>query len=210
MVFKDRVEAGKKLAKKLRSTKNPFVLAIPRGGVVVGAQIAKEVKCLLDIIVARKLGAPGNPELAIGAVTSEGDLVLDELLTQRLGVHHEYILEEQERQMKEAERREKTYRHREAKLNLKGKTAILVDDGLATGSTMEAAIKLVKKEKAEKVLIAVPVAPKETVENLRGLVDGIVVLETPVSFQAIGQFYEYFPQVSDEEVIKILKKHRSI
>ncbi len=205
MVFKDRSEAGQKLSKKLRKFKNPYVLAIPRGGVVIGAEITKKLRCPLDIIVARKLGAPGNPELAIGAVTADGELFLDEQLIERIGVRHEYILEEQERQMKEAERREKVYRVGR-KANLKGKTAILVDDGLATGATMGAATRSVKRYEAAKVVVAVPVAPKETVERFKGLVDEVVVLSIPESFWAIGEFYSSFPQVSDEEVVEILSK----
>ena len=203
-MFKDRVEAGKKLAKKLSGLKNPVCLAIPRGGVVIGLEVAKSLECPMDIVVARKLGAPGNPELAIGAVTAEGDLVLDDALIERIEVSHDYILEKQEEQIKEAERREKTYRSGRKALSLRGKTAILVDDGLATGATMEAAVRSVRRKKAVKVIIAVPVAPLETVARLKKSVDEVVVLAAPESFWAIGQFYEHFPQVSDEEVIEIL------
>ena len=208
MIFKDRIEAGKKLAQKLGKIKNPFVLAIPRGGVVVGAAVAKKLGLPLEIIVARKLGAPGNPEHAIGAVTADGELVLDQGLIERIGVGHEYILEEQESQMKEAERREEVYRAGRSKINLNGKVAILVDDGLATGATMEAAVRSVKKGGAKKVVVAVPVAPVDTIERFQNLVDEVVVLSMPESFYAIGQFYESFPQVSDEEVIEILKQSR--
>ena len=205
MIFTDRIEAGQLLAEKLTTPKNAVVLAIPRGGVVVGAAIAKKLGLPLEIIVARKLGAPGNPELAIGAVTADGELVLDQGLIERIGVGHEYILEEQESQMKEAERREEVYRAGRSKINLNGKVAILVDDGLATGATMEAAVRSVKRSKAVKIIVAVPVAPWETAERFRELVDEVVVLSTPDSFWAIGQFYSDFPQVSDEQVIKILK-----
>jgi len=206
MLFKDRIEAGRKLAKKLKGIKNPVCLAVPRGGVVIGAAVADKLKCPLDIIVARKLGAPNNSELAIGAVSAEGDLVIDESLVKKLGIRHEYILSKQEDQMKEAERREKIYRSGRNKLSLKGKSAILLDDGLATGATMEAAVRSVKRRKAAKIIVAVPVAPWETVERFKELVDEVVVFSKPESFWAIGQFYSEFPQVSDEEVIKILKQ----
>jgi predicted phosphoribosyltransferase len=205
MVFKDRIDAGQKLAKKVKKFKKPYVLAIPRGGVVIGAEISKKLKCPLDIIVARKMGAPGNSELAIGAVTADGDLFLDDQLVERIGVRHEYILEEQESQMKEAERREDVYRSGREEINLKGKVAILVDDGLATGATMEASVRSVRRCNAKKVVVAVPVAPQETVNRFKEIVDEVVALSTPESFWAIGQFYEDFPQVSDEEVIEILK-----
>ncbi|MEX0617096.1 MAG: phosphoribosyltransferase [Candidatus Woykebacteria bacterium] len=206
MIFKDRFEAGRKISQQLKNVKRPFILAIPRGGVVLGAAIAKKLKCPLSIIVARKLGAPDNPELAIGAVTADGDLFLDQDLIDRIGVRPEYIMSEQEAQMKEAERREKAYRQGLQRPNLKGKAAILVDDGLATGATMEAAIRSVKREGASKVIIAVPVSPRGTVEHFKGIVDDIIVLSVPSSFLAIGQFYSDFPQVSDEEVISLLKK----
>lgn len=206
MVFKDRVEAGKKLVVKLKKYKNPIVLSIPRGGVVIGNEIAKKLKCPHDIIIARKLGAPGNPELAIGAVTAEGDLYLDEVLIEKIGADHKYILGEQERQMEEAERRESAYRSGRKKASTRGKTVILVDDGLATGATMKAAARSVKRSGAKKIVVAVPVAPKEAVERYTELGIDIVVIDTPESFWAIGQFYEDFPQVSDKEVIELLKK----
>lgn len=204
MIFKNRVEAGKKLAEKLKKYKNPIILSIPRGGVVIGHEIAKDLNCKHDVIIARKLGAPSNPELAIGAVTAEGDLYLDETLIEKMGVDHKYILGEQERQMKEAERREETYRGGRKKIKIQGKTVIVIDDGLATGATMEAAVRSVNRSGAKEVVVAVPVAPADTEERYRKLGIDIVVLYSPESFWAIGQFYEDFPQVTDEEVIKIL------
>ena len=206
MYFKNRIEAGKKLAEKLKKYKNPIVLSIPRGGVVIGYEISKKLKCPHDIIIARKLGAPQNPELAIGAVTTEGDLFLDETLIEKMGVDHKYILGEQERQMKEAERREHAYRKGRRKVKIKENIVIIVDDGLATGATMEAAVRSVKRDGAKKIIIAVPVAPEDAVERYTKLGIDIVSLHTPVSFWAIGQFYSDFPQVSDEEVIELLKK----
>src|SRR3989344_3258519 len=179
MLFKDRIEAGRKLAKKLKGIKNPVCLAVPRGGVVIGAAVADKLKCPLDIIVARKLGAPNNSELAIGAVSAEGDLVIDESLVEKLGIRHEYILSEQQDQMKEAERRERIYRFGRKKLRLKGKSAVLVDDGLATGATMEAVVRSVRRRGALKTIAAVPVAPRETVERLKKQVDDVITLSTP-------------------------------
>ena len=209
MVFKDRVEAGEKLAEKLKKYKNPIVLSIPRGGVVIGHEIAKDLNCKHDVIIARKLGAPNNSELAIGAVTADGDLYLDEPLIEKMEVDHKYILGEQERQMKEAERRESVYRGGRKKIKTKGKTVIVVDDGLATGATMEAAVRSVNRSGAKKVVVAVPVAPADTEERYIKLGIDIVVLYSPESFWAIGQFYEDFPQVTDEEVIKILDEANS-
>ena len=205
MVYKNRVEAGKLLAKKLKGVKEPLVLAIPRGGVEVAFEVAKKLKCPLDITVARKLGAPTNPELAIGAVTAEGDIYLDEDLIGRSKIHHDYIVDVREKEMKEAQRREKTYRSSKEK-SLKGKTVILVDDGLATGATMEVVVRSVKRKGAKKVIVAIPVAPQETVEKFKKIVDEVVVLSIPESFYAIGQFYSDFPQVSDEDVVDILSK----
>lgn len=205
MVFENRIEAGRKLAKKLIKYKNPIILSIPRGGVVIGHEIAKVLNCKHDVIIARKLGAPNNSELAIGAVTADGDLFLDEPLIEKIGADHKYILGEQERQMKEAERREETYRSGREKVRTKGRTVIVVDDGLATGATMEAAVRSVNRGGAKKVVVAVPVAPADTEERYRKLGIDIVVLSTPESFWAIGQFYEDFPQVSDEEVIELLQ-----
>lgn len=207
MIFKDRVEAGKKLAKKFKKIKNPVVLAIPRGGVVLGAEIAKKLKAPLDIIVARKLGAPGSPELAIGAVTADGEMNLDEGLIERIGVDYEYILKEQEEQMKEAARREELYRDNRPKPNLKGKTVVLVDDGLATGATMESAVRSAKASGALKIIVVIPVAPRDTVTHFEKIVDEVVVLYVPEIFRAIGEFYSDFLQVSDEHVIEILREY---
>lgn len=207
MVYKNRVEAGKLLAKKLKGVKEPLVLAIPRGGVEVAFEVSKKLKSPLDITVARKLGAPTNPELAIGAVTAEGDIYLDEELVGRSNIHHDYIVDVREKEMKEAQRREKTYRSSKEK-SLKGKTVILVDDGLATGATMEVVVRSVKRKGAKKVIVATPVAPQETIEKFKKIVDEVVVLSIPESFYAIGQFYSDFPQVSDQQVIKILRENK--
>ena len=205
MVFESREEAGTLLADQLKKYgKDCVVLAIPRGGVVVGAQIARALSCPLEVIITRKLSAPNNPELAIGATTSKGGVVLDQELIKRLEVTKGYIRSELSRQQKEARRREKVYLKGET-INITDKTVILVDDGIATGATVETAIQAVKEKLPAKVVLAVPVAPPHTVERLKNEVDELVVLSTPEHFWAIGEFYEHFPQISDGEVVKILQ-----
>ena len=206
MRFESRKGAGRLLADRLKKYgKDCLVLAIPRGGVVIGAEIARALSCALDVIIIRKLGAPGNPELAIGATTSRGGKVLDQKLIDKLQATSEYVNSELEKQILEAKRRESLYT-KEKKLDLLGKTVILVDDGIATGATVEAAIHAVREEAPTKVILAIPVAPSQTVERLRIQVDELVVLSTPEQFWAIGEFYDDFPQVSDEEVLKILQE----
>ncbi|MCH7541389.1 phosphoribosyltransferase [Patescibacteria group bacterium] len=206
MRFESRKGAGRLLADRLKKYgKDCLVLAIPRGGVVIGAEIARALSCTLDVIIIRKLGAPGNPELAIGATTSRGGKVLDQKLIDKLQATSEYVNSELEKQILEAKRRESLYT-KEKKLDLLGKTVILVDDGIATGATVEAAIHAVREEAPTKVILAIPVAPSQTVERLRIQVDELVVLSTPEQFWAIGEFYDDFPQVSDEEVLKILQE----
>ncbi len=206
MKFESRSEAGQLLAKKLKKyAKDSVVFAIPRGGVVVGAEIAKELTCPLDVIIVRKIGAPGNPELAIGATTSNGDIVLDRDLIDNLGVTQKYIHDEHKIQLTEARRRKKLYTTGE-KAALAGKKVILVDDGIATGATIEAAIHSIRESKPQRIILAAPVAPARLTEKLKNIVEDVVVLASPESFWAIGEFYSSFPQVSDEEVIKLLKK----
>jgi predicted phosphoribosyltransferase len=209
MKFKSRQEAGKLLAKKLKDYgNNCLVLAIPRGGVAVGAEIARALSCPLDVIITRKLGAPGNPELAIGATTSRGGIVLDRELMDRLGITQNYIHSEHKEQLAEARRREKLY-SRGKEPEIEGKTVILVDDGIATGATIEAAIEALRGGKPSKIIIAVPVAPPATVKRLKHQIDDFVVITSPESFWAIGEFYEDFPQITDEEVIKTLEEANS-
>jgi len=208
--FNDRVEAGKLLTKALAAfkEKKAIVLAIPRGGVVVGFEIASELGLLLDVIIPRKIGAPENPELAIGAVAEDGTIILDKSLVAYLGVPESFIREESERQREEIKRRLKVYRPCESSPNVKGLDVILVDDGIATGSTMKAALASVKNQGAKTVTVAVPVAPPSTIEELKKLSDKVICLKTPEYFQAIGQFYLDFSQTSDEEVIELLRLSR--
>jgi len=208
--FADRVEAGKRLASALAgfAGKNTIVLAIPRGGVVVGYEIAKTFNLPLDVIIPRKIGAPDNPELAIGAMTEDGTIILDNNLVRYLGVSGEYVKEESERQKSEIERRLKFYRQNEPYPNLQARDVIIVDDGIATGSTMKAALASVKNRGAKTVTVAVPICPPSTVKELKKQANRVVCLYTPEYFQAIGQFYNDFSQTTDEEVIQLLKKSK--
>jgi putative phosphoribosyl transferase len=204
--FSDRIDAGKRLAEALADFKgkNGVVLAIPRGGVVLGYEIAAALNLPLDVIVPHKLGAPNNPELAIGAIAEDGSTVLDENLTRYLGVSREYIKEESERQKHEITRRFKLYRQGVAGLELRGRDVIIVDDGIATGSTMKAALLSVKNRGAKSVTIVIPVGPPQTIQELTLLSDRVVCLYMPDDFQAIGQFYDDFSQTEDDEVIRLL------
>jgi predicted phosphoribosyltransferase len=208
--FSDRVEAGKRLASALRdfAGKNGIVLAIPRGGVVVGYEIAKALSLPLDVIIPRKIGAPDNPELAIGAMTEDGTIILDDNLITYIGVPRDYIKAESERQKHEIERRLKLYRQNEPYPSLKGLDVVIVDDGIATGSTMKAALASVKNRGASTVTVAVPVGPPSTIKELKKQADRVVCLYTPEYFQAIGQFYTDFNQTTDEEVIQLLKRNK--
>lgn len=208
-MWRDRQQAGRELGEALKEFKaeKVIVLAIPRGGVVVGDEVARALDATLDIVVPRKIGAPFNPELAIGAVAADGSRVLDEGLIERLGVSQEYLEAETETQMAEIKRRMKEYRGERQPIDIKEKTVIVVDDGVATGATIMAAIKFLRNEKPKELILAIPVGPPETVEKLRGQVDKLVCLSVPSLFYAVGQFYDQFEQTTDEEVIKILSVH---
>jgi predicted phosphoribosyltransferase len=208
-LFKNRTEAGKRLASKLRDVaKNAIILAVPRGGVVVGFEIAHTLNFPLDIIITKKIGAPGNPELAIGAVAEDGTYLLDGGLVQMLGVSRSYIEAEIERQKTEIKRRLLTYRGDAPDLRIEGLTVILVDDGVATGSTLKAALRSLKNRGAKSVVVAVPVGPLDTISELQQEADRVVFLSTPDPFYAIGEFYENFEQTTDEEVIELLLRCR--
>jgi putative phosphoribosyl transferase len=208
--FDDRVDSGKRLASALKnfSGKKGIVLAIPRGGVVVGYIIAKTLNLPLDIIIPRKIGAPDNPELAIGAVAEDGNAILDQNSIKYLGVSGEYVIEETERQKQEIRRRLKLYRQDTFYPDLKGLDVIVVDDGIATGLTMKAALVSVKNRGAASITIAVPVGSISTIDELEKMADRVVCLYTPKFFQAIGEFYRDFSQTTDEEVIGLLLKNK--
>ena len=208
MVFKDRKQAGEQLAQKLVQYKgqDTLVLAIPRGGVVVGEEVARVLDSPLDVIVTRKIGAPGNPEFAIGAIGPYDQIFLNQEAIARYNIPKEYLNAEIGRQGVEMERREKVYREGKPSLELKDKTVILVDDGIATGANVKVAVKSVKCQRPKKLILAVPVGPKETIEELKKEVDELVCLATPEIFYAVGQFYQEFSQTTDEEVMEILRK----
>lgn len=214
IVFSNRAEAGRRLAGALASYKGErvVVLGIARGGLPVAREVAQALDAPLDIVVVRKLGAPGQPELGIGAVV-DGDhprAIFNQEVIESLGVGDDYINREMERQIREIKRREIEYRGTEPALPLAGKTVILVDDGIATGSSVRAALRGARRAKPKQLILAVPVAPAETVEALRDDADQIVCLETPENFFAVGQFYRDFHQVSDGEVKRILAARRPI
>jgi len=207
MLFRDRHEAGKLLAQNLLDLKgnpNAIVLGIPRGGVVVAYEVAKTLGLPLDVFVARKIGAPGNPELAIGAVASDGTVVLDELSISLMGVPKQYIEKETERQKEEIRKRLQAYRGGREGYSLQGKIVILVDDGVATGATIIASLRAIKASNPSQTILAVPVAPPDTVEKLRREADKVICLYTPSPFWAVGAFYVNFEQISDEEVQALL------
>jgi len=211
MLFKDRVEAGQKLAQRLAflkpKAKAVIVLAVPRGGVVVGAEIAKALGVPLDVYITRKIGAPGNEELAIGAVSSDGTIVLDHYLAQATGADDHYIAQETQRQQQEIARRLKLYRGDRPAPILKGKIVILVDDGVATGATTMAALRALRKQDPAELILAVPVGPPDSIERLSQEADQVICLATPEPFWAVGRFFLDWSQTSDEEVIDLLTKY---
>jgi putative phosphoribosyl transferase len=209
-MFTDRTEAGKILAKALSEykDKNTIVLAIPRGGVIVAYEVAKALNAPLDLIIPRKIGAPNQPELAIGAVTEDGTTILNRDIVQYLRVPDDYIKTEVKRQIEEIKRRIQRYLGDKPRLSIEGKVVILIDDGVATGATTRAAIASIRKRKPALIVLAIPVGPPDTVKELREDADKVICLMTPEPFFAIGQFYENFEQTSDEEVIQILNKLR--
>jgi putative phosphoribosyl transferase len=222
IIFQDRIDAGKRLAKKLswlnqdqlkeerdRRQQSIVILAIPRGGVIIGDVIATELDAKLDIIVSRKIGAPDNPELAIGAVMPDGSYFLNQRLVNMLNVPQEYIQIQAHEQIKEIDRRLMAYRgSKEYDNEFERKAVVLVDDGIATGATMTASAKWIKnKQQCKRIVIAVPVAPAEILDDLNQVADEVIVLYTPEPFIAIGRFYQDFAQVSDNEVKEIMRKY---
>jgi putative phosphoribosyl transferase len=208
MRFLNRVEAGRQLAKRLRAyakEKDVIVLGIPRGGVPVAFEVSAELGAPLDIFVVRKLGVPWQPELAFGAIASGGVRVLDEEVVESAGISHLEIERVAAREELELQRREKIYRGGRPALALEGKTVILVDDGIATGASTRAAITALRQMNPGRIVLAAPVAPGPTYRRLRSEVDDFVCVDTPETFYAIGEFYEDFSQVSDEEVMELLQ-----
>ena len=208
MVFKDRADAGRELAKSLAFLKNEsniIVLGIPRGGVVVAAQVARTLNAPLDVFFAHKLGAPSNPELAIGAMTSDGTILLDDVAVRDLQISEEDVAREAELQRKEIARRAKLYRQDRPPLKVQNKTVVLIDDGVATGSTVLVSLRALRQQLPAKLILAIPVGPADTLARLARECDQLVVIERPAIFWAVGQFYLNFGQTSDEEVIALLR-----
>jgi predicted phosphoribosyltransferase len=206
-MFKDRADAGKLLAQKLAPyvKQDAIVLALPRGGVVVGYEIAQTLKLPLDIVVVRKIGHPNNPEYAICAVDEKGTLLCNE--AERALVDKKWLQEETERQKREAQRRVALYRGGKEPVEIKGKTVIIIDDGIATGLTVRLAIAAVKAQHPERTIIAVPVSPSDIVQKIKREVDDVIVLEPPEDFLgSVGAHYERFEQVEDSEVVRLMKK----
>jgi putative phosphoribosyl transferase len=209
LIFADRVDAGAALARRLLAFEgtDAVVLAIPRGGVVVGEAVARELGLPLDVVVPRKVGAPGNPELAIGAV-APGVRVLDERALAALRVPDRYVEREIARQEAEIDRRTSAYRAGHPPVDLEGRVAIVVDDGIATGSTAVAALRWARGRGASRVVLAVPVAPGRTVDRLAREADEVVAVATPEPFSAVGEWYRRFDQTTDEEVVASLRRVR--
>ena len=207
-MFQNRLEAGRKLAEALKPYKgeNAVVLALPRGGVPVAAEVAKALGAPLDLLLVRKIGAPGQPELAIGSVIDGGApiVVRDGELMRLTGTSDRQFEAICGHELEEIERRRQFYLGGRAPQPLAGRVAIVVDDGLATGNTMQAALQAVRQRKPKLTVMAVPVAPLGTPERFRGLADRVICLETPDPFGAVGYFYRDFAQVGDDEVVAIL------
>ncbi len=212
MTFKSRRDAGRRLAARLSSYKDqhPVILALPRGGVPVAYEVARALEAPLDVIVVRKLGAPGQPELGIGAIV-DGDhprSVLNEDVVRALAVSDDYLQHEVILELREIRRRQELYRRGRQPEPVEGRTAIVVDDGIATGGSVRAALRGVRRARPKRLVLAVPVAPVETIESLQAEADEVICLSMPPFFHAVGQFYDDFRQTSDEEVIELLDAAR--
>ena len=217
--FQSRMDAGHKIAERLfglkldlfgeSGNKDFVILAVPRGGIIIGDIVASELAARLDVVVSRKIGAPNNPELAIGAVMPDGSYFLNKEIVDILNVSQEYIDIQANTQIKEIDRRLLSYRgSKEYDNEFEDKIMVLVDDGIATGATIVASANWLKnKQRCRKLLIAVPVAPRNILKNLNQVADDVIVLYTPEDFMAVGAFYHDFAQISDDEVKQIMKRH---
>ena len=209
-MFRDRSEAGERLAARLQVYRDaqPVVLALPRGGVPVGFEIARALKAPLDLLFVRKIGVPWQPELAAAAVAEVGgsEMVRNEHVIRHAAIPDEYLIDQAAYELAEIARRRSLYRGGKPVIDVTGKTAIVVDDGIATGATVRAALRALRRAHPAKIVLAVPVAPEETAAKLAEEADEICCLEMPADFGAISQFYKSFRQTSDEEVIDLLRR----
>jgi predicted phosphoribosyltransferase len=205
-MFRDRADAGEQLADRLASegVDADLVLGIPRGALPVARPVADRLGAPLDIVAAKKLGMPGNPEFAIGAVAADGSSWINDAVIQRHDVGGSYVEEERQRAAETAEEKIQRYRQGRPAPKLQGQTVVLVDDGVATGATARACLRQLRNAGAERVILAVPVGPPDSIEELRREADEVIVLETPGHFQAVGGHYERFGQVSDDEAMEYL------
>src|SRR5690554_4843073 len=208
--FRDRRSAGKLLADRLKDLEpaHPVVLAMPRGGVLVAAEVAKALHAPLDLVLVRKIGVPYQPELAAAAVVDGGrpEIVVNDDVMQMAGITRDYIDERAKEALAEIERRRHVYLEGRPRVPLEGRTLIIVDDGIATGASIRAAIAALKRKSPQRLILAVPVAPADTIEMLRKQVDDIVCLETPEPFYAIGMHFDDFHQVLDDEVVRLMNE----
>src|SRR5687767_1517197 len=210
MLFRDRIDAGRRLARELRAyadRSDVVVLALPRGGVPVAAEVAKVLHVPLDIFLVRKLGVPGQEELALGAIASAGIRVLNQDVVRQLGIRRELIEHLVRREQQELVRREHAYRGDRLPLDVRGKIVILIDDGLATGASMRAAVMALRQKQPARIVVAVPAAARDTCEEFRQVVDEMICAETPEPFYAVGTWYDDFSQTTDDEVRALLKRY---
>jgi putative phosphoribosyl transferase len=209
MIFLNRKEAGQCLAQALSNFKgktNTIILSLPRGGVPVGKEVAKTLKIPMDILIVRKIGSPSYPEFALGAIASGDVLVWNDKAIPLIDINSTQIQAVIQAEYAELKRRERCYRGEKPYPDLKGKDIILVDDGIATGTTVKAAIQALRNLGVHTIILAIPVAAKDSIQALQGLVDKVICLYQPENFNAVGRWYQHFEQVTDEEVIDIMQK----
>lgn len=210
-MFTDRSDAGKKLAlelKKYRNNENVVVIGLARGGVVTAFEVAAFLRVPLEVLCPRKVGAPNNPELALGAVTETGAGFFNEELIRHIGVRQDWFEAECKKEQERSKCRLELFRKNRPPLDVQDKIVIVVDDGLATGATMKAAILSLQGQKAKKTIVAIPVSPLDTAKEIQKLCDEFICLDLPWFFQSVGQFYEQFPQTEDEEVVALLQMNQ--
>jgi len=207
-MFRDRQEAGRLLGKRLVELKldRPVILALPRGGVPVAAEVARALRAPIDVLLVRKLGVPHNPEFAFGAIGEDGARVINAHIVHQLRISADDIAEVESRERAELLRRVKRYRGDAPPLTLTGRTIVIVDDGLATGATARVAVDVVRRRGAGSVIVAVPVAPPEAVDELSSVADEVISLLVPGAFRAVGEWYVHFNQTTDEEVTSLLRE----